>query len=74
MVPFTLPGNETEDFMSKTTWKVVSYYEGKEEVQDILVELITEKIRRKNKSTVENNEEREYNRGMSIDDLPGLAG
>jgi len=60
--------------MAKTTWKVISYYEGKEEVQDILVDLITEKIRRKSKSTVENNEEREYNRGMSIDDLPGLAG
>ena len=60
--------------MAKTTWKVISYYEGKEEVQDILVDLITEKIRRKSKSAVENIEEREYNRGMSIDDLPGLAG
>ena len=60
--------------MAKTTWKVISYYEGKEEVQDILVDLITEKIRRKSKSTVENNEEREDKRGMSIDDLPGLAG
>lgn len=60
--------------MAKTTWKVISYYEGKEEVQDILVDLITEKIRRKSKSAVENNEEREYNRGMSVDDLPGLAG
>ena len=60
--------------MAKTTWKVISYYEGKEEVQDILVELITEKIKRKSKTTVENIGEREYNRGMSIDDLPGLAG
>ena len=33
--------------MAKTTWKVISYYEGKEDVQDILVELISEKIRRK---------------------------
>ena len=55
--------------MAKTTWKVISYYEGKEEVQDILVELITEKIKRKSKTTVENIGEREYNRGMSIDDL-----
>lgn len=60
--------------MAKTTWQVISYYEGKEEVQDILVDLITEKIKRKSKTTVENIEEREYNRGMSIDDLPGLAG
>lgn len=60
--------------MAKTTWKVISYYEGKEEVQDILVELITEKIKRKNNIAVDQNEERGYNRGMSIDDLPGLAG
>lgn len=33
--------------MAKTTWKVISYYDGKEDVQDILVELISEKIRKK---------------------------
>ena len=60
--------------MAKTTWKVISYYDGKANVEDILVELIAEKIRRKNKSTVEKDEERDYNLGMSIDDLPGLAG
>ena len=60
--------------MAKTTWKVISYYDGKENVQDILVDLITEKIRRNNKSTVEKKEERDYNLGMSVDDLPGLAG
>lgn len=60
--------------MAKTTWKVISYYEGKEEVQDILVDLITEKIRRKNNITVDQNNERGYNQGISVDDLPGLAG
>lgn len=60
--------------MAKTTWKVISYYDGKENVQDILVDLITEKIKRKNKSTVEKNEERDYNLDMSIEDLSGLAG
>lgn len=61
--------------MAKTTWKVVSYYDGTENVQDILVDLIAEKIRRKTKTVVEENDEREYNRGMSYEnDLPGLAG
>lgn len=59
--------------MAKTTWKVISYYDGKENVQDILVDLITEKIRRNNKSTVEKKEERDYNLGM-VENLPGLAG
>ena len=61
--------------MAKTTWKVISFYEGTENVQDILVDMITEKIKRKNNSAVEENKEREYNRGMSYEnDLPGLAG
>lgn len=33
--------------MAKTTWKVISYYDGKEDVQDILVELISEKLEEK---------------------------
>lgn len=62
--------------MAKTTWKVISYYEGTQTVQEILVDLIAEKIRReKSNKGVENNEERDYNLGMSYeDDLPGLAG
>ena len=61
--------------MAKTTWKVISYYDGTENVEDILVDLIAEKIRRKSKSVVEENEERAYNHGMSYEnDLPGLAG
>lgn len=61
--------------MAKTTWKVISYYDGTENVEDILVDLISEKIRRKNKLEVEENSERDYNHGMSYkNDLPGLAG
>lgn len=61
--------------MAKTTWKVISYYDGIENVEDILVDLIAEKIRRKSKLEVEENEERAYNHGMSYkNDLPGLAG
>ena len=29
--------------MAKTTWKVISYYEGTQTVQEILVDLIAEK-------------------------------
>ena len=62
--------------MAKTTWKVISYYEGPQTVQEILVDLIAEKIRReKSNKEVEKNDERVYNLGMSYgDDLPGLAG
>ncbi len=62
--------------MAKTTWKVISYYEGTQTVQEILVDLIAEKIRRENSNKeVEKNDERVYNLGMSYgDDLPGLAG
>ena len=62
--------------MAKTTWKVISYYEGTQTVQEILVDLIAEKIRReKSNKEVEKNDERVYNLGMSYgDDLPGLAG
>ena len=62
--------------MAKTTRKVISYYEGTQTVQEILVDLIAEKIRReKSNKEVEKNDERVYNLGMSYgDDLPGLAG
>ena len=62
--------------MAKTTWKVISYYEGTKTVQEIMVDLIAEKIRReKSNKEVEKNDERVYNLGMSYgDDLPGLAG
>lgn len=62
--------------MAKTMWKVISYYEGTQTVQEILVDLIAEKIRReKSNKEVEKNDERVYNLGMSYgDDLPGLAG
>lgn len=62
--------------MAKTTWKVISYYEGTQTVQEILVDLIAEKIRReKSNKEVEKNDESVYNLGMSYgDDLPGLAG
>ncbi len=62
--------------MAKTTWKVISYYEGTQTVQEILIDLIAEKIRReKSNKEVEKNDERVYNLGMSYgDDLPGLAG
>ena len=61
--------------MAKTNWKVISYYDGNQEIKDILVDLITEKIKRNRKNEVENKEERGYNKSMSFDDdLPGLAG
>ena len=45
--------------MAKKTWKVISYYEGTQTVQEILVDLIAEKIRReKSNKEVEKNDER----------------
>lgn len=60
--------------MANTVYQVISFYEGTEDVQDILVDLITEKIKRNMKLAVQNTDEKDYNKGTSVDDLPGLAG
>lgn len=61
--------------MAKTNIKVISFYEGKREAKDVLVGILTEKIRRNLVDNVEESEERGYNQSIALfeDCRSGLA-
>ena len=52
--------------MSKTNIKVISIFEGKREVRDVLVGIITEKIRADLNSDMEESKERAYNQSIAL--------
>jgi hypothetical protein len=73
---FFIHNQRKREYMAKknTTFKVVACYDGQRDAKEVFAELISDKVRKSNKLTMEKMKERRYNRVMSCDDLPGLAG
>lgn len=61
--------------MGKTNIKVISIYEGKKEARDVLVGIISEKIRKNLAESMEESKGKGYNQGIAFyeDYKPGLA-
>lgn len=58
----------------ENTWKIIKYYDGKEDVKEVLVNLYTRKYKRQRKS-MEKISGKGYNSSMVHEiDLPGLCG